>query len=111
MREQAKIRANEDYPANGIIAVHLYENYPSVRDCGEVLKAADAVELALDEHNLCIVDRAELARLRAAAQPQAQITAEDVRAAERAWNARHLTHNKDKPAFVADYLNRRGERA
>lgn len=37
----------------------------------------------------------------------APITADDVRAAERAWNARHLTHNKDKPAFVADYLNSR----
>lgn len=40
----------------------------------------------------------------------ARIEAEDVRAAERAWNARHLTHNKDKPAFVAEWLNGRGER-
>lgn len=54
-----------------------------------------------------------------AAQPQAPITAEDVRAAIDGWN--HLTpdeqylwnyeHGNGVAAFVADYLNRRGERA
>lgn len=46
------------------------------------------------------------------------ITAEDVRAAERAWNEKRYAeawrHHADLPmvrvAFVADYLNRRGER-
>lgn len=49
----------------------------------------------------------------AAAQPPAPITAEDVRSAERAWLgngvARDPHVSKAKAAFVADYLNRRGE--
>lgn len=54
------------------------------------------------------------AQLEAAAQPPAPITAEDVRAAERAWGAwselgDHL-EIEDRAAVVADYLNRRGER-
>lgn len=49
-----------------------------------------------------------------AAQPPAPITAEDVRAAERAWGAwselgDHL-EIEDRAAFVADWLNIREER-
>lgn len=50
----------------------------------------------------------------AAAQPPAPITAEDVRAAEAAWLGNGIARDphvsKAKAAFVADYLNRRGER-
>jgi hypothetical protein len=46
-----------------------------------------------------------------AAQPPAPITAEDVRAAEAAWGAQQWKSDYGWAAFVADYLNRRGERA
>jgi hypothetical protein len=55
-----------------------------------------------------------------AAQPSAPITAEDVRAAEHEWNVLNVlgrapwyakaADGSGKAAFVADYLNRRGER-
>lgn len=54
-----------------------------------------------------------------AAQPQAPITAEDVRAAEDSWSALGaagrvdsiLSHHKDRYGHMADYLNRRRERS
>jgi hypothetical protein len=45
----------------------------------------------------------------ASAPPPAQITAEDVRAAEELWRAIRPI-STERAAFVADYLNRRGER-
>ena len=45
-----------------------------------------------------------------AAQPPAPISAEDVRAAEELWRAIRPI-STERAAFVADYLNRRGERA
>lgn len=60
-----RIMANSNYPSNGILGVHFAQTY-AVADVGEALEAADGVENALDAHDMCIVDRTELARGRAA---------------------------------------------
>lgn len=61
-----------------------------------------------NQHHWIAVARAVLAE--AAAQPPAPITAEDVRAAERAWRGRPADQEHEiRAAFVADHLNRRGE--